>query len=374
MKISDFRRLEEKINNQNFHQGYKNINLVMFVLSIFGHIASVFLAYFMLSKVFTGAIPDSPVFVFISSLILLTGLELLKRDMFNKFSAMYLKAKGFVKDVIPLFLISFFIVAISFYASINGAMEFSSKSDVIEQTKKDFLTEYKDSLTIVYNDKIKSIEADIKEDKSKIDLKDKEQTDIEAIQPLTRQQKNRVKDLKDEKTLLRNEITKFESDIVATKSELSDKIKSKETEISAETDTKKESNTKNSFIFVIISTIIELVILAGVYFNQYYRFRSYREFRNKIEKDPNYQKWMLYDQILNVVYPIDSKINEKLPPNKSMIDMCKVNDVIVLPKDITEFLKTMSGLNIIKTSGSSRYINKQRDLAFEILKNHFKIE
>ena len=126
--------------------------------------------------------------------------------------------------------------------------------------------------------------------------------------------------------------------------------------------------------FVLISTLIELIILAGVYFNEYYKFRSYREFRDKIEKDPNYQKWMLYDQVLEVIYTEDTKMNQKLPSNKGIIDMCKVSDIIVLPKDITNFLKVMSGLGIIKVSGSSRYINKQRDLSFDILRKHFNIQ
>ena len=67
-------------------------------------------------------------------------------------------------------------------------------------------------------------------------------------------------------------------------------------------------------------------------------------------------------------------MNQKLPSNKGIIDMCKVSDIIVLPKDITNFLKVMAGLGIIKASGSSRYINKQRDLAFEILRKHFNIQ
>jgi hypothetical protein len=45
-----------------------------------------------------------------------------------------------------------------------------------------------------------------------------------------------------------------------------------------------------------------------------------------------------------------------------------------MPKDITDFLKVMNGLGIIKTSGSTRYVNKQRDLAFEILRKNFNVE
>ena len=374
MKINEFRKLEEKINGQNFNKGYRTINIVMLLLSIFGHFASIFLAYFMLSKVLSGAMSGSPSAVFIASVIILGGLELLKRDIFDKFSIQYLKFKGFTKDVLPLFLLSVTIIGVSFYSSISGAKEFSSKEDVIDSNKKEILVQYNDSLTSVYNVKISGIESEIKTDKDKIDVKDKEQTELEAIQPPSRSQKSRIKDLKAEKEALKLDITKLEGDVNTTKQELNTKIKEHETEISADTEDKKKDNSSNSLAFVLISTLIEIVILAGVFFNEYYKFRSYREFRDKIEKDPNYQKWMLYDQVLDIIYTEDTKMNQKLPANKAIIDMCKVNDIIVMPKDIIDFLKVMNGLGIIKTSGSTRYINKQRDLSFEVLRKNFNIE
>jgi hypothetical protein len=374
MKINEFKKLEEKINGQNFNKGYKTINVVMLLLSIFGHFASIFLAYFALSKVLGGVIENNPVVVFIASVVMLSGLELLKRDIFDKFSVQYLKVKAFTKDVLPLFLLSVTIIGVSFYASIHGAKEFSSKEDAIDSNKKEILVQYNDSLTNVYNVKISEIEAEIKTDKDKIDVKDKEQTDLEAIQPPTRSAKQRIKDLKDEKIVLREDITKLEGDVNSTKQELSTKIKEHEDEISTDTEDKKKDNSSNSLAFILISTLIELIILAGVYFNEYYKFRSYREFRDKIEKDPNYQKWMLYNQVLDIIYTEDAKMNQKLPGNKAIIDMCKVNDIIVLPRDITDFLKVMNGLGIIKTSGSTRYINKQRDLSFEVLRKNFNIE
>ena len=105
MKIEEYKKLEKKINNQNFNEGYKTINLVMTALSWFGHFASIFLAYFMLSKVLAGAMTDNPVAVFIASIIILSGIELLKRDIFDKFSIQYLKLKS-IQKVLPLFLLS----------------------------------------------------------------------------------------------------------------------------------------------------------------------------------------------------------------------------------------------------------------------------
>lgn len=374
MKFDEFKQLEDNINNQNFNKGYKTINIVVTFLSYFGHVASIFLAYFILSKVLSGAMTNNPVAVFIASVIILSGLELLKRDIFKKFGIQYLKAKAFTKDVMPLFILSIAIIGTSFYASISGAKEFSSKGQEIEVEKKETITKYKDSLTIVYGDKVKVVEQEINTTKSKLESKDKEQTDLEAIQPPTRSAKQRIKDLKEEKVTLRSDVTKLEGDVTKIKDELTSVIKQKEEEVGSESESKKESNDSNSLAFILISTLIEITILAGVYFNEYYKFRSYREFRDKIEKDPNYQKWMLYDQVLDIIYTEDTKMNQKLPSNKAIIDMCKVNDIILIPKDVVDFLKVMNGLGIIKTSGSTRYINKKRDLAFEVLRKNFNIE
>jgi hypothetical protein len=373
MKIKEYKKLEESINEQDFNKSYKNIDRVMFSLSIFGHLASIFLAYFMLSKILSASMTDNAVAVFISSIIILTGIELLKRDIFDKFSFQYLKNKSFGKDVMPLFLLSMLIISISFYSSISGAKEFSSKSVQLETSKKGFIQNYKDSITNVYNFKISEINNEIKINKDKIDKKDKEQTELESTHPLTTHQRNRVRDLKEEKKILRDDNIKFEDAINKVNIDLSNNIKVKEEEVTKETNSRKDDNNKNSFLFVIISTIIEITILAGVYFNKYYKFRSYTEFRSKVSKDPNYQKWIIYESILNVIYGKDSKINDKLSSNKNIIEMCKLNDVIILPKDMNDFIKLMISLNIIKSSGSARYLSKQKDLAFEIIKAHFNI-
>jgi hypothetical protein len=372
MKISEFKELEQKINGQDFHQNYKLINIVMVSLSYFGHLASIFLAYFFLSRILAGAM-GNPIVVFLSSVIILSALELIKRNLFDKFSIAYLKVRSFGKDVMPLLLLSCLIISMSFYSSISGAKEFSSKSKELETDRKEIMTHYKDSMSLVYNDKIKSSESEIKSIKGKVEIKDKEQTELENTNPLTWQQRNRIKDLKSEKTLLRTDITKLESDIGGIKKELETTIKSKDDELSQDTSEKKDDNSKNSLFFVIISTIIELIILAGVYFGQYYKFRSYKEFKDKIERDPNYQKWALYNSILETIYGVDNKINDKLSSNKNIIDMCKLNDIVALPRDVDDFMKLASNLNILKSSGSARYISKQRDIAFEILKSHFNI-
>lgn len=371
MQFEKFKKLEQKINNQNFNQGYKTINIVMLVLSIIGHFTAIFLAYFALSKVLSGVIENNEIVVGLISVIILCGLELLKRDIFDKFSTQYLKIKNFGKDVLPLALLSLTIISISFYASINGAMEFSSKEAIIEKDMKIVTNKYSDSLNVIYNTNIDKIKIEIDKTKAKIDIKDQEQTDLANADKPNR---GRINDLKKDKELLKADIIKYETDINNLKKEQSDKIKEHEKEIGEETNDKKKDNNTNSIAFIILSTLIELIILAGVYFNDYYKYRSYIEFRDKIEKDPSYQKWILYNKIIDVIYNDDTKINEKIPPIKNIIEMGRINNVLLLQKDITDFFKTMSGMGIIKISGPSKYINKPKDLAIELLKKQFNIQ
>ena len=51
-----------------------------------------------------------------------------------------------------------------------------------------------------------------------------------------------------------------------------------------------------------------------------------------------------------------------------------MSDIIVLNRDVTEFVKTLSGLGVVKVSGSAKYITKLRDQAIEALALHFNIE
>jgi len=364
MKISEFKKLEKNINEQNFNKSYKTINMVMTALSYFGHVASIFLAYFMLSKILAGAMTDNKIAVFIATTIILGGLELLKRDIFDKFSIQYLKLRTLGKDVMPLFLLSVAIIGLSFYASINGAAEYSSKADKIEAGAADSLKSFKMQADSAFALRLGEKDLEISSQKKVLD----------EISALALTQAKLSKDQRKLQSTLPAKIDTLKAERKRIELEKEATIKQKEAELMSGTKADKKKNDKNSFAFVIISTLIEIVILAGVYFNEYYKFRSYKEFRNKIEKDPNYQKWLLYSDMLEAIFPEDAKMNHRLPSNKGIIEACKLNDIIVMPRDVTDFIKSMISIGIFKTSGSAKYISKQRDLAFEILKKHFNIE
>lgn len=368
MKINEFKKLEKKINSYSFNESYKGINKVMISLSYFGHIASIFLAFFFMSKILSSAMTDNPIAVFIASVIILLGLELLKRDIFDKFSIQSLKDKGISKAVAPLMVTSLLLISGSFYSSINGAKEFSSKSKQIEIIAENDIKKFSDSLKLSYEPKIQLIDNQNQELFESNKLLDEEARELPATWVTN---KNKIRERID---VNNEQIEKNDKKIELLKEERDSKIKEYESDLISDSNEDKKENSKNSFIFVMISTLIELVILGGVYFSEYYKFRSYKDFREKVEGDPNYQKWLLYDEMFSIIVTDDMKINEKLPSNKSIIEMCKVHDIIVLQKDVTNFMKVLIGLNIVKSSGSVKYINKSKEISQSILRKKFNIE
>jgi len=368
MKINDFKKIENKINNYNFNENYKNINLIMKVLSYFGNLASIFLAFFFMAKIISGPIGGgNTFFVFISSIIILSGIELLKRDLFDKFSITYLKENSIKKSSYVLLFSTLLLIFASFYSSLNGAKEFSSKSREIEQESKSSIEVYSDSLSNVYNDKLK-----VFEERNAILFQQNLKIDDEMMNIPSNFVSARNK-LREDKKVNLSQIENNNIQINTINQDLEKKINEKVLDIESDKDFKIKDNTSNSFLFIILSTIIELLILSGVYFNQYYVFRSYKDFRKKLEKDPNYQKWVLYDSVLNLIMTKETKINHKFPTIKSIIEMCKANDIIVLPKNINDFTKILIGLGIIKSSGNVKYFSKVKDDAKETLKEGFKI-
>ena len=191
---------------------------------------------------------------------------------------------------------------------------------------------------------------------------------------LNRQGKTRIKDLRNQIKDLNDEKLSLKSEIDTIQIRTDRKILSYKKQEEVKGVEKKTENKDNSFFFVMISTLIELVILFGVYFNEYYKYRSYSDFKDKIEKDENYQKWYNYNQLFNIIYNKDTKINDKLPSMKNIQELCKVNGLIFLNKDLVSAFKMLSSLGIIRTGGSSKYIAKSKDTADELLRNHFGIE
>lgn len=375
MNIKQFKEIEKELK-QDYSQKYSGLRSLLYYSSFFGNIMSILLAFFFLSKLLLESVSFlNEALIYSISLLILVGLELFKRSLFTKFSLDFVSS-GYdfaKKGVLILGISSLSVIGFSFYSSLKGAKEFTSKEVSINNNLEQTVKLYSDSLQIECNQKTKDIEQEIKFIKDKIIQKDLEQTSIESIDKITKSQRNRVSDLKAEKMDLKKEITSNEEKVNLIKSEYSKQIDEYRKSKSDESNKEKEKNGDNSFIFIVISFIIELLILIGIYYDKHYKWVSYQDYKQKLNNDTSYQKWMTYTQVLEIIYLNNPQINEKIQSTKSIMESCKINGILVTNMEMINCLKLLSNLKIVKVSGSSRYLIKDYTTASDLLKNNFKI-
>lgn len=377
MKLKQFLKIEKEIN-QTFSEKYSGIRSLLYFSSFFGNAMSILLAFFFMSKLLTDSVSfvNSKALIYVISLLILTGLELFKRSLFTKFSIEFVSSKFDLlkREVAMLASASVLIIGLSFYSTLTGAAEFTSKDTIITQNTDQQLKIYSDSVNAEYLIKIKDIEGEIKQKKEKIEKKDEEQTQIQMSQRLNRTQQQRVKDLKDEKSFLKSEVNELSNKISDLKSESDQIVNKYKSEVESKSTNEKEKNSDNSFVFIIISTIVEFLILIGIYFDKHYKWVSYNSYKKKINNDPSYQKWNLYNGVLDCLYNSDTQVGEKVSSMSNLIDICKTNGVLITNRELSDCLKLFTNLKILKLSGSARYISKDKISADESLRENFKID
>jgi len=387
MDFDKYQKLEKKIKRQSFAQSYKAINIWAFLFSILGNCASIFFAYFLLFSILKESMPDiqSTIGISIITVLFLAMFEMLKRYVFNKFSLEHIRSKFKIlkKEVLVLTLFSGLMIAGSFYLSLNGAQKFTDQLDHIEQeSDKEYLV-YQDSIILMFDDKIK-----IFSDKNVNLINDNNILTEENIQINKEAEEitsNSTKKIKYKLIEQNNErinknqekIDQNDLKISELEDEMNLKLKAKKTELVADNDAMIEKGNKNSIKFIILSTFIELIILIGIYFNSFYDFRSFREYEENMKADPNFNKWVNYDRLLELIYNNGTnvtRVGEDLVSTNKLIDLARINNFLKMDKKvIDDGFKVLNHLGIITTKGSKRIVEVDFEIAKEVLKDYFKI-
>jgi len=376
LDLEKINKLKKSLDSQEFSSSYKNINLISYSLSIFGHFFSIFLSYFLLNKVLSDTIIENKSVSMISSIIILSSMELLKRELFDKFSIQQIKFSSILnKDVFPLFLSSILIIIISFYCSLNGASEFSSKSDMIENEMEYRIKNYRDSVNNLNKSQMDLILKKIDKIDSKIEEKDLEQYQInknsESEKRLSRKDFLRIEDLKNQIEELSIDKKNYKSEIDSMKSRSNRDILLFENNSRMEGNDTKIKNSKNSYLFLVTSTIIEILILFGVYFNEYYKWRSYRDFRKKLETDDSFKTYYNASNLLNLLFTDSSKENDRIPNKESIRDLATANGINMTIREMDSIIKIFVSIKILKSSGSAKYLISSKENSKRILDSYF---
>ena len=134
-----------------------------------------------------------------------------------------------------------------------------------------------------------------------------------------------------------------------------------------------QKNSSNPFIFVIFSTVIELIILFGVFFINYFEIRSLKEYEEKTKKDPRYKQFSLWNGLISTLYTSGVQIGDTLPYKTDMIKLFKANSFEISTKEFDDALRMFTHLDILKKKGNKKAISMTVDEAREKIISHFNI-
>jgi hypothetical protein len=370
MELKQFKELEKKVKKPDFGEDFKVVNIILKVASILGNFASIFLASFFVTELLAVAI-ETPLVYWVITIISLSILELSKREIFFRFSRDFIRTKKiFSKAVFPMLFFTGVLISLSFYSSLSGAKEFSSKSDQIEVVAEQQIDNFADSTANYYQQKIELLEqqnADLFAANQRID---QQIQDLLDEHPTWTNSAKRLRDGKEPNTI---QIEKNDAKIKEIKEERDEVIEKYKKEVESESSEDIEKNKSDSYIFIATSTIIEFLILLGIYFSNVYNFRTYRDTKKKIISDDNFRTYYEYTEIIEVLY-LNRKEKDKVPDKKLMLELLHMNKVYLREDQLESALKLFDALKIIETNGDITYLVKEKNEAEKLIKEHFHIK
>lgn len=357
MDIAKYKRLREEIKDRSFEKKYTGVDWILYYASFFGNLASIFFAFFLwfpsLLKTITMHVADNAVtygVAVVSTIILLGLVEFLKRGVVGIFSSELIEAKYKFsnKSVVGLFVFSSMIVALSFYFSVNGAKEFSKTSgkanveiELVSKSVVDSLVRVGEDSKTPINDELASLRESNKGLRQKRD-------DTPVNYRTTRESYNNL--IKDNEAQIASNLKKIEDIDLYYKKKIDDQ-KNLEINTKNANETKDESNI---FLFLIVSSFIEVLIVIGVYFRQLYIHRSFYESELKLE--PIIKKQEKYETLLKLIFKGgDVKVDEQIISFSKLSEIVKNKGGSYSAKHVKDFYTEMTHLGIIELTGNRRF-------------------
>lgn len=356
MNLDQFKTLSKKFENKNFEKDNSLIDKTLFYSSWFGNLLSIIFAFFFINSLvgqaavhFAGQNVILPVFI----IAFLTMFELLKRYIFGNLVTNIL-INPINAKVIASIAFALILIFSSFYLSMSGAQHYVNKSEVIESNTDSIITNQTKAIDSLTTIEITKVEAKI-------------QYVYNAAQERKRTALTRdeVKDVK-----------QWEEDIKHLKTEKETKIKAISKDVVEDKKKQTEKSESSQFAFLILSGFIELIILIGVGFRQYYSYACYLQMKERIQGDPIYKKLDLYKQMLQTIYNNGRvSVNSELPSMNRLAELINAKSKIKINSaTIKEFLSIAQHLEIIYTSGKKKCIQVPYDKALEKINNYIPLD
>ncbi|MFW6219301.1 MAG: hypothetical protein ACOC33_00405 [bacterium] len=355
MNLYLYEVLKKQQEKKNYFEKNKSLHNWLNWFSYFGNACSVFLAYFLMNKILNEAIGIESNFAIIGaaiiSILFLSFYEYIKRIVGGNISEEFIKSGYKIKNsgVLIDLLLSLLILLGSFYFSLNGAKIFVSKFDNIKDQSKIELIVLEDSIRNQYDDEKEILNEEIlslrKTNKNLLE-KINNTSNVYAIQNYNRQIDNN-----NDKIDVNNiQINKVDSLINIQIGEVKEELTSNLNE-------KLKANDYYILIIIIISSIVELVIVLGVFYDKKYYFKSYLDAKNEYE--PKLEKKLEYEKIIDVIYKGGHlKIDDIIMGINSIIDILNGKGINKSKKQIENILYELESENCLYKKGTRRYIKK----------------
>ena len=364
MELKKYDTIRKEIKKMDFEGKFKQLSDWLYLFSFVGNVGSIFFAYFLIYPLFNDAIShyiqtDSTNIIISSifTVLILFMFELTKRIILKNFSFDFVKERFKIKEfsIISWLIISLGLIVLSFYFSINGAMKFADNTIVVEQQINKELKFKQDSVKSVYQKRINEEESNIQQLKDlNIALSNKIITSnfISAIQSSI------DKNIK--------EIEKYDNNVNKLKEELKSKINEFEIEKNNTLNKITDENNISIFVFILISSLIELLIIGGIYFKSYYDLTVFR--KNEPHLENFFKKREQYLVLLSYIYKKGKLTTGDVVIGVNRLkETLKDNNIQNVNKLVTSFYSDLEYNNIIKTEGKRKYFVVDFEKANEII-------
>jgi len=370
MDINKYNILREKIKNKDFEGKNKTLDKFLYAFSWIGNAGSIFFAYFLVFPGFLKAISANLIdgnfamyFASFLTVIVLGIFELVKREVLSNSSFDLIKNNyKITKKFVGWFLFSLSLISASFYFSLNGAINFASTSKEKNIVFEENIDNKIDSITIKYDK-----------------FKEKYEDDNSLLREANVKLRNKIIETPNNYITVRKELNKLvnanlntielnNEQINSLNKELDQKISILKNELNNQKKENKSNDIEGILLFLIISTSIELIIILGVFFRQYYDYNTFLINQSKIENI--IIKRERYITLLKFLYK-----NGSLGQGEKIIGISKLQELVAknskIPssnKFVKLFIDELTIMGILKLEGKRRYIAKSYEDALKEIK------
>lgn len=368
MDLIKYDELRKKLEKKSFEGKNESLSKWLYYFSFFGNVGSIFFAMFFVYPILEHAISfnlihgsSSKIIAIITSVIILGIFEFLKRKVLTNLSFDLIKNKFNIFKSFGVFIFSAILIVFSFYFSLNGAKEFVSTNkkynqQVVVQEKSNI-----DSIKLVYDEKKQTY---INEISNLREINNQLRLNL-ANTPVTyRTVRN---DYQKNIDINQDLINQNQQEIKFLYNELNDVIENEKNRSNILVAENKTINNRNILLFILISSFIELIIITGISFKEYYDMFVYNLNKDKLE--PIYIKRKRYTILINFLYKDGfNKIGNQIPGVSTLKDLIKSKtNISNSNKFVDEFIVDMERMGIIKLSGRKRLINTSYETAIELI-------